>query len=283
MTKPPRFEPAGKVAVITGASSGIGRQLAFDLADRGAKLALAARSVDALEAVAEECRRRLGPERARDVIVAPTDVTDVEACQSLMQQAIVELGGIDLLIANAGISMWARFDEIKDLSIFERIMKINYLGAVYCTRFAYDEIVKRQGMFVAVSSLTGKTGVPTRSAYSASKHAMQGFFDSLRVEIRNTGASVLVVSPGFVATPVRERALGPDGKPLGYSKRDEGQGTMTVEECCRQIMQAVERRDRELVMLKRAKMTLAAKVFFPQRLDEFAARAVNDPGQPGER
>lgn len=277
-----KWNLAGRVAVITGASSGIGRQLAYDLADRGMKLALAARNRSVLEEVAAACRSRLGAGRDDDVIVVPTDVAELDACRALMTRTIEAFGGIDLMVANAGISMWARFDEIEDVSIFERIMKINYLGAVYCTRFAYKSILARKGLFVAISSLTGKTGVPTRSAYAASKHAMQGFYDSLRVEIRNTGAEVLVVSPGFVATEVRERALGPDGQPLGHSKRDEASGTMTVEECVRQIVVAIEKRERDLAMVRGGHLLLAAGTLMPRRIDDMTAKAVSDPGVPGD-
>ena len=270
-----RWDVSGKVAVITGASSGIGRALALDLAARGCHLALAARRAEALADVAEACRSR-----GARVTVVPTDVTDPDACRALMERASEELGGIDLLVANAGISMWARFDEIEDLSVFERIMRVNYLGAVYCTRYAYDSILARNGMFVAMSSLTGKTGVPTRTAYAASKHAMQGFFDSLRVEIRNTGADVLVVSPGFVATDVRENALGPDGQPLGASKRDESSDTMSVEECSQRIVEAIEARERDLAMVKGGAVTIALGQLFPAQMDKAAAKAVHDPGKP---
>ena len=279
MSRAGNWTLSGRVAVITGASSGIGQQLAYDLSDRGVKVALAARSTDALDAVAAECKKRLGDEQG--AIAVATDVTDPEACRALMDQTVADLGRIDILVANAGISMWARFDEIEDLSIFERIMRVNYLGAVYCSRFAYGQILQNKGLFVAVSSLTGIVGVPTRTAYAASKHAMQGFFDSLRIEVRNTGAEVLVISPGFVATPVRERALGADGQSLGYSKRDESDGTMSVEDCSRKMVKAIEDRQRDLVMMPRSTLTRAARLIAPGRVDEMAAKAVSDPGRPG--
>jgi short-subunit dehydrogenase len=259
------------VVVLTGASEGIGRALAIALAKKGAKLVLAARNEAALTDVARTCER----EGAR-VLVVPTDVTSVEACEALVKRTMDELGRIDVLINNAGLSMWARFDETTDLSIFERLMRVNYLGAVYLTHFALPHLKASRGLIVAVSSLTGKTGVPTRSGYAASKHAMQGFFDSLRIELRASGVDVLVISPGFVATDIRARALGPDGKARDESPREESKETMSVEECVRLMMRAIERRDREVVMTTRAKVGMFVKLVAPNLVDGIAERAVRE-------
>ena len=155
-------------------------------------------------------------------------------------------------------------------------MRVNYLSAVYCTHYALPHIKARKGQLVAVSSLTGKTGVPTRTAYAASKHAMQGFFDSLRVELLGTGVDVLVVSPEFVATDIRSRALGPDGKPLQASRRDESRDTMDVHTCVAQIVRAVDRRDRELVMTAKGKVGMFLKLVAPGLVDRIALRAVQE-------
>ena len=258
----------GQSVLLTGASSGIGRELALVLARQGARLALAARSRDALEEVATACRA-LGAE----ALVLPTDVTDSQACGRAVEATVAALGGLDVLVNNAGLSMWARFEEITDLSLFERIMRVNYLGAVYCTHHALPHLKQRRGLLVAISSLTGKTGVPTRSAYAASKHAMQGFFDTLRIELRGR-VDVLVVSPGFVATGVRERALGADGQPLRQSPRDEGRGTMSATECADRIAAAMERRDRELTMTAQGRVGLWLKLLAPGLVDRMAAHAV---------
>ena len=169
------------VVVVTGASAGIGAELARQLAAGGARLALAARDAARLEEVAAECRARGG--RA---LAVPTDVGEEAQCAALVERAVAEYGRLDTLVNNAGISMWARFDEITDLSIFERVMRVNYLGSVYCTHHALPHLKRSRGRIVGVSSLTGKTGVPTRSGYAASKHAMAGFFDSLRIELDGT-------------------------------------------------------------------------------------------------
>lgn len=265
---------ASKSVIVTGASAGIGRRLAEELAARGAFIALAARDDAALREVAATCERRGG--RA---IAVPTDVADPDACKRLVERTVEAFGGVDVLVNNAGISLWARFDEIRDLSVFERLIRVNYLGAVYCTHYALPHVRERKGLLVAISSLTGKTGVPTRSAYAGSKHAMQGFFDSIRVELRHTGVDVLVVSPGFVATDIRARALGPDGQPLGASPRDEERGTMSVEECVDRIVHAIERRKREVVMTPKAKVGMFIKLVAPRVVDAMAARAIGDPGK----
>lgn len=257
----------GKSIVITGASSGIGRQLAIVLAREGAHLTLAARDADALAEVVRDCETAGG--RA---IAVPTDVSDEASCCALVKAAVGAFGGIDVLVNNAGISMWGRFDEMTDLGMVERIMRVNYFGAVYCTHAALPYVKASKGLLVAVSSLTGKTGVPTRTAYSASKHAMQGFFDSLRIELMGSGVDVLVVSPGFVATPIRDRALGPDGKPRGKSPRDEQKGNMSVEECVRQIVAAMRKRRRELVMTVTGRVGVIVKAFAPGLVDRLAAR-----------
>ncbi|WP_224360515.1 SDR family oxidoreductase [Hyalangium versicolor] len=261
----------GKTIVITGASAGIGKELAVVYASRRANVVLAARSEEALAQVKQQCEQAGG----RALAVA-TDVADPEACRRMVERAVETFGGIDTLVNNAGITMWARLDEVTDLSLFERIMRVNYLGSVYCTYHALPHLKARKGLLVAISSLTGKTGVPTRSAYAASKHAMQGFFDSVRVELRDTGVDVLVVSPGFVATEIRDRAVGPDGKPIQKSRRDESKGTMDLQTCVELIVRAMDRRDRDLVMTTKAKVAQVLKLIAPGFVDIIAQKAVQD-------
>jgi short-subunit dehydrogenase len=256
------------VMIITGASSGIGRALALQLAQQGAWLALAARNVDQLESVAADCRRYSG--RA---IVVPTDVAEQAQCQSLVEQTVAEYGRLDTLVNNAGISMWARFDELKDLSVFERIMRVNYLGSVYLTAYALPYLKQTQGRIVAVSSLAGKNGIPTRSGYAASKHAMAGFFDSLRIELTETGVTVTVIYPGFVKSEIRERAFDADGQPLKKSPVREAE-VMTPEECARIMIDAIARRKREEVMTWRGKLGLWVKLIAPGLVDRMARRAI---------
>ncbi len=268
----PPMNLTNKVVIITGASAGIGRQLAIDMARQGAKLALAARSADKLAEVADACKR-VGAE----ALVVPTDVAEQSQCQALIDKTVEHFGKLDILINNAGITMWTRFDEVEDLSLFDKIMRVNYLGAVYCSYFALPHLKETSGLLVAVSSLTGKTGVPTRSGYSASKHAMQGFFDSIRIELEGSGVDVSVISPGFVATDIRAKAFDGTGEHHGESRRDESKSdTMSVEECSRQMLDAIRHRRRELVMTLRGKLGAYVKPFAPQIIDRVAKTALEE-------
>ena len=256
-----------KTYLITGASTGIGAALARAWAARGDNVVLAARNEDALKELARQC--------GQNALAVKTDVTDPKQCEAMVKAAVDRFGGLDVLVNNAGISMWARFREITDLSLFERIMRVNYLGTVYSTHYALPHLLASRGLVVGISSLTGKTGVPTRSGYAASKHAMQGFLDSIRIELRGTGLDVLVVSPGFVKTDIRSKVLGPDGKSLEASPRDESEG-MSVEACTSIIVRAVDRRARDVVMTPRAKVGMWLKLVAPGVVDRIAARAVRE-------
>lgn len=257
--------------VITGASSGIGEAIALAYAARGDNVVVAARNEDELTRVALRCTQAGGAAMA-----VKTDVTDPESCKALVEKTVERFGGIDVFVCNAGISMWARFREVTDFSIFERIMRVNYLGTVNCVRFALPELEKTRGLLVGVSSLTGVVGVPTRTGYAASKHAMQGFLDSLRIELDGTGVDVCVISPGFVATGIRGKALGPDGKPRDESPRDESKDTMSLEECTRICVRAIDRRSREVIMTPRARLGRLVRLFAPRLIDRIAARAVRE-------
>lgn len=258
-----------RVVVVTGASEGIGRALCRALAPQKPRLVLAARSRDRLESLADEVRG-LGAQ----ALVVPTDVTSEDACRGLIQATIDHWGRLDVLVANAGGTMWTRLDELEDTSVFERLMRLNYLGAAWCTYYALPHVKRRRGRIVAVASVAGLTGVPTRTAYAASKHAMVGFFDSLRVELRGTGVSVTVVAPDFVVTEIHRRALGADGRPLGESPLVE-RAVMTAEECAARIVPAMERRERLVVFTGRARVGRWVKLLAPGLVDLIAARAIS--------
>jgi short-subunit dehydrogenase len=258
------------VVIITGASSGIGRALAHALAAQGAWLALAARDAERLEAVAGECRTLGG--RAASV---PTDVGVQAQCQNLITRTVQEFGRIDTLINNAGISMWAGFVDITDPAVLGSLMQVNYLGGVYCTYYALPYLRQTQGRIVGVSSLAGKMGVPTRTGYAASKHAMAGFFDSLRIELADQGVSVTMIYPGFVRTEIRERALGADGRPFGRGNRPmRERAVMSAETCARLIVRAAARRQREEIMTLRGKVGQWVKLIAPGFVDGVTRRII---------
>lgn len=256
------------VVVLTGASVGIGREMALQLAEQGAKLVLAARNQAQLAQVAEECRQRGG-----EALVVPTDVSDQAQVKNLIKQAAAAYGRIDTLINNAGASMWVFFDEVEDPALMDEIMQVNYMGSVYCTYYALPYLKESKGRLVAVSSLAGKTGVPTRSGYAASKHALVGFFDSLRIELEGTGVSVSTIYPGFVLTEIRKRAFTGNGEPLGYEPVQE-KGAMTAEACAWLILPAVAKRKRELVMTPRGKIGQWLKLIAPKLVDHIARDAI---------
>lgn len=258
----------GQVVVLTGASLGIGAEAAHVLAADGARLVLAARDVERLWEVAEMCRRH-----GADVEVVPCDVTVEADCRALITRALARFGRIDTLLCNAGQAMWARAEDVTDWSVYERLLRVNYLGAVYCTLAALPHLRVSKGRIVAVSSLAGKTGVPMRSGYAAAKAALNGFFDSLRIELMESGVSVTIVCPGFVGTGSRARNLGPDGVPIGRSPVDEA-AMMPVGECVRQLLDAAEHRDRELVMTARARFAMWLKMLLPSLVDRMASTAM---------
>ncbi len=258
----------GKVVLVTGASQGIGRALCLELSTQRPRLVLAARDATALEAAAAECRAR-----GAETLVVPTDVTDEAACRALVERALARFSALDVLVNNAGIGFLARLDEVVDLRPYEQLMRVNYLGCVYPTCHALPHLKRSRGQIVAVSSLAGLNGVPLRTAYAATKHAQIGFFDSLRIELRDSGVAVTVVCPYFVQSQIRLRSAGPDGRTVEASPVREAE-IMSAEECARRIARAMERRERMLVMTLKGKLGRWAKLLAPGLVDRVAAAAV---------
>jgi short-subunit dehydrogenase len=257
-----------KTIVITGASDGIGAELARQLASDAPNLVLAARGVTGLEHVARDCR-----DRGARAIAVVTDVARDDDCRALAERAVSDFGGIDVLVNNAGLSMHARFEDINDFSTFERLWRVNCLGTIQCTRHAYPALRQRRGLIVGVSSLAGKTGVPARTTYCASKFAQSGFLDALRIEAADHGVAVLVAYPGVVATDIRRRGLNAHGLPAGVSGLEE-RGAMPVQECARQIVRAMRKRRRELVMTPKGKLGMWLKLLAPGLVDRMARAAL---------
>jgi len=262
---PPAF--AGKVVVVTGASSGIGRALCLALAPQRPRLVLAARDEARLAEVAGACRAQ-----GASTLVVPTDVAQQNQCQRLVTRTLAQFGAIDALVNNAGIGMIAGFEEVQDLSLYEDLMRVNYLGCVYPTYYALPELKKARGRLVAIASLAGFTGVPARTAYAASKHAVVGFFESLRIELMGSGVTVTLVAPDFVVSEIHRRAAGPDGRPLGSSPL-AGRKIMTAEECAAVILRAMERRERLVLTSLRGRLGRWVRLVAPALIDRVAQRA----------
>lgn len=252
--------------IVTGASLGIGRHLALQLAEKGAWLVLAARSADELDRVAGLCRDRGGK-----AIAVTTDVSDHSQCKALIERSIEEYGRIDTLINNAGIGMRARFDELPDLSLMETIMRVNFWGSVYCTHYALPHLRATKGRIVVVVSGGGKFPTPGLCGYGASKHALVGLFDSLRIELEKGGVSVTAAYPDWVATGISGRALRTNGKPAGEVSAHE-KGAMSPEVCARLIIRAAAERRRE-VMSAKLRFGLLMAPIVPRLVDGIAARA----------
>ncbi len=261
-----------KTVIITGASEGIGRALAMEFALHKANIVLAARNRERLE----ELKQQVESSGANGLVV-PTDVTDKKACSRLIQQAVDTFQQIDVLVNNAGRTMWTSFEEIEDLSIFEQLMDLNYLGSVYCTCFALEHLKKTRGRIVGVSSVAGLNGVPSRTAYAASKHAMFGFFDSLRIELKDSGVSVTMAAPDYVLSQMHKRALTGTGESLGKSPLQVSK-IMTAQVCARRIIKAVENRDRILITSARGRLGRWLKLLAPRLVDNIAAKAIQKAG-----
>ena len=261
---------AGKTLLITGASEGIGKALALELAAEGANLVLLARNAARLEASVRECRARGAQAEA-----VAGDVTRREDCERSVAHALRRFGTLDALVNNAGVTMWARFDAVHDFSVYERLLAINYLGAVHMTAAALPHLKAARGLIVAIASMAGLTGVPERTGYAASKHAMVGFFESLRIELAGSGVDVCIVAPDFVVSEIHRRATGADGQPLGHTPMQEAH-IMTAAACARLIVRAMHRRQRLLLTSARGRLARWARLLVPRLVDRMAARAIRE-------
>jgi short-subunit dehydrogenase len=261
-----------KTVVVTGASSGIGKALTLQLADEGAWLALAAREVQRLNALVLECQQRGGK-----AIAIPTDVADESQCCTLIQRTRETYGRIDMLVNNAGMAVVSKLEDLPDLHHFKQVMDVNFYGMVYCTYYALPYIKEASGRIVNVSSLGGVMAIPFNTSYIASKFAVNGFSDSLRMELTKAGVSVTVICPYWVVTEFHERYLDRNGKPKGPSGRGiYTDKTMTANRCAQIILKAARRRKRE-VLMGPGRMGVWLKLIAPNLVDKMVVEAVLRP------
>ncbi len=251
----------GKVVIITGASSGIGKALAYHFALKGSNVVLGARNGDKLKEIVDDIKAKGG-----EASYSVTDVSKENDCKSLVATAVSEYGGVDVLINNAGISMRALFEDVK-LDVLKHLMDVNFWGAVYCTKYALPYLLKSKGSVVGVSSIAGLKGLPARTGYSASKFAMNGFMETLRIENLKKGLHVLMAFPGFTASNIRNTALAADGSMQGESPRDESK-MMTAEEVAHHIYKAVKKRKNRIILTTQGKLTVFLNKFFPDWMDK---------------
>lgn len=263
-----------KVVVVTGASSGIGEAMAREYAKMGAKVVMAARREEELKRIAAEIKAAGGT-----VTYAACDVVREEDCKRLMEHAVETFGGIDVLICNAGLSMRALFDDC-DLKVLHRLMDVNFWGTVNCTKYALKWLQKSRGSLVGISSVAGIHGLPGRTGYSASKYAMTGFLDTIRVENLKKGLHVMTACPGFTASNVRFSALTADGTQQGETPRDEAK-MMTPEQVAHIVERGIRRRKRLCLMEWEGRGTHLLKKFFPGLVDKlFYAVMAKEPDSP---
>ena len=259
-----------KVFVITGGSSGIGKALAEAALAQGAKVAVCGRSAEKLQAtlVAHD-----------NLLCFKADVSVEADCEAFVEAALGKWGRIDVLINNAGISMRALFEDL-DLNVLRELMDINFWGAVYCSKYALPAIKKQKGVIASVSSIAGNRGLPCRTGYSASKFAMQGFMESLRTELLQTGVHVMWVCPGFIASNIRNVARGADGSAQKETPLDESK-LMSAEECAGIILNGIEKRKRTIVMTGQGKLTVWINKLFPALADKMIFKHfLNEPDSP---
>lgn len=256
-----------KVVILTGASEGIGRALARSLARLGCRLVLSARN----EARLRTLQLELGS--AADVLLVAADVADESQCRALVDACIDKYGRLDILINNAGMTMWSRFDGLEDLQVLEQIMQVNYLGPARLTHHALPHLKQSHGQVVAIASVAGLVGVPTRSGYAASKHAVMGFFDSLRIELADDDVAVTVICPDFVVSQIHKRALDGKGNPLGATPMKEDK-IMTAEACAEAMIPAIACRERMLIMSRRGRLGRWVRLLWPSFIDGLAKKAI---------
>ena len=263
-----------KVVVITGASSGIGEAMARLYSEMGAKVVLGARSEGKLSILSQAIRSAGG-----EVEYVATDVTKEEECKRLVDRAVEVFGRIDIMVCNAGISMRALFDDV-DMSVLHRVMDVNFWGAAYCAKYALPYLQVSKGSLVGISSVAGLHGLPGRTGYSASKFAMTGLFETIRIENLKKGVHVMIACPGFTASNVRYSALTADGSVQGATPREESR-MMTAEEVARIVAKGIVKRKRLCLMEAEGRATHFIKKFFPCLLDKLFYWAMSrEPNSP---
>lgn len=255
-----------KSVIITGASRGIGRELALQLADQGAYLTLAARDAVLLDQTADLCRKRGGT-----AVAVTTDVSIEQQCQALISRAHEEFGQIDVLINNAGVADKSQFQDLSSFSAGEMVMKVNFWGSVYCTYYALPFLKGTKGRIVVLNSGAGKFPTPTSIFYGSSKHALDGFFDTLRYELKTSGVTITSIYPSWVATGISTRPVGSDGTYAGEVSPHEN-GAMLPDRCATIILYSAEKRKAMTFLTIDTKVGYLLKPFFPETIDKISGK-----------
>lgn len=249
-----------KVVIITGASNGIGEAAAREFAKNGSKVVLAARSGSKLKILEDEIKSA-----GSEALAVTTDVSIENDCRLLVEKTIEKFGRIDILVNNAGVSMRAAFVDV-DLKVIHRLMDVNFWGTVYCTKYALPYLIAAKGSLVGVSSVAGFHGLPGRTGYSASKFAIHGFLETIRIENLRNGLHVMIIAPGFTSTDIRKHALLADGKEQGESPRDEHM-LMPASFVAKWILKGIRKKKRNKLLTWEAKLTALFQRIVPNVVD----------------
>jgi NAD(P)-dependent dehydrogenase (short-subunit alcohol dehydrogenase family) len=249
-----------KVVIVTGATSGIGLACARAFAAEGSKVVLAARSEDKLKQILNDFSCN-----GKDCIGVKTDVTSQADCENLINKTIIKFGRIDILVNNAGISMRALFEDV-DMEVLRKVMDVNFWGTVYCTKYALPYILQTKGSIVGISSIAGFHGLPGRTAYSASKFAMQGFLESVRIENLKKGIQVLILSAGFTSSNIRLNALDAHGNPQGETPMPE-EKLMPPERVAKNVLRSIRKRKRNRIMTTEGQLMVFFQRIIPRLVD----------------
>jgi short-subunit dehydrogenase len=249
-----------KVVIVTGASSGIGEAIAREFSINGSKVVLAARSEEKLSEIVKEIRAKNG-----EAFYVCTDVRNEEDCKRLIEKTVGKYGTIDILINNAGISMRASFLSV-DLKVLHQLMNVNFWGTVYCTKYALPYLIERKGSLVGVSSVAGFHGLPGRTGYSASKFAIHGFLETIRIENLKNGLHVMIIAPGFTSTEIRKHALMANGQEQGESPKDEIK-LMSPEYVAKWVLKGIRKRKRNKLLTWDGRLTALFQRIVPELVD----------------
>lgn len=268
------YKFTGKVVIVTGASSGIGLAISREFAKAGSRVAMVARSEERLAELAEKINTNGG-----EAFPITADVTDELQCRLMVEKCIGRFGGLDILINNAGISMRADFIDT-DISVLRRVMEVNFWGTVNCTKYALPHLIANKGALVGVSSVAGFHGLPGRTGYSASKFAMHGFLETIRIENFFSGLHVMIIAPGFTASNIRYNALTADGSVQGNSPRSE-EKMMQPEYVARWILKGIRKKKRNKILTWDGRFIAFFQRIVPWIVDWAVFRFINsEPGSP---
>ena len=263
-----------KVVIVTGASSGIGLATVKEFARLGSKVVMAARNYEKLYVIEKELKSQ-----GYEALAVRTDVCKTEDCENLILQAVKTYGGIDILVNNAGISMRALFTDL-DMQVMHQLMNVNFWGTVYCTKYALPYLIKAKGSLIGISSIAGFHGLPGRSGYSASKFAMHGFLETIRIENLKKGLHVMILSAGFTKSEIRKNALTANGNPQGFTPRDENK-MMLPEEVAKELIRAIRKKKRNKILTLEGQLTALFQRIIPHVVDRVAYnKMAKEPESP---